>query len=219
MRKPLSTMTGQDFVRCARALSCNYIQMAKLLGKSPATISNYISERRPIPQDVARLIFAKIQEKISELRMISPSIEDSIGKLITHANEHASPELHRTQGRFMLRQTPQDTMTFPVYRMNAKRFAAFVNALKAWHERVRELAREHGDETRQRDYQLEIADLKAIVAALPRHAPYDIVIQRNEWAVVSRALRHLNTPDAQALRIHWGRHKGCGYPINRQRNE
>jgi len=217
MRRTISNMTAQDLFEHMAALGLNRKGLASVLEKHPSTISNYLNGRFPIPQDVAQRVAKLVQERAQQLQIHAANAASQIGPLITYHNQTKTPELHRTESRFMRKQNKPDTSTYPVYRMSAERMNVLVSALTAWQEKVRELAQKHGDEARQRDYALELADLKALIAALPRHAPYDVVIQRNEWDVISRALRHLNTPQAIALYQHWRRHKGCGFPPHRKK--
>jgi hypothetical protein len=222
MRKQLSDWTDQNFVEAVGALGMEYKDMARALGKHQATISHYATGRQKVPRDVALKILGMIDAEREKLSHVYGMGQASIGQLITHHNEHRKAGVHKTEGRFMRRQGQPDTRTFPTYRMSVERYAIYVEALAAWSQRVRELAATHTDEVRQRDYKLELADLKAMSASAPRHAPYDVCITRTEWDVVSRALRHFAaTGDradyraAHALRTHWQRHRGCGYPIRR----
>ncbi len=100
----------------------------------------------------------------------------------------------------------------------------YIMALSRWQLHVRELARTYTDEARQRDYSLELHDIRVMADSAPRAAPYDVYIERSQWDVVSRALRHLATdPDhyakAHALRTHWGKHRFSGYLARRKRPE
>lgn len=232
MRKPMSDMTAQQFVEAMAALGFNQktmsVELARVLKRrrnyARPTISNYATGKAKIPVEVAQAIAHMCRERAERLRIAATSAEDMIGKLIVHTNQtQARFEPHRTEGRFMRRQGEADTRTYPPYRLTAARMQTLLSALAGWQVRVRELAQQYTDEARQRDYALELADLKALVAALPRHAPYDVVIQRNEWDVISRALRHASTGQdattrgrANALRIHWSRYKGCGFPPHRK---
>lgn len=221
MRKQLSDMTDQQFIECVAALDMTYKEVGRALGKHQATISGYVTGRQRIPRDVAIHLANLIDAKRKQLDTLYNLGKASIGEMIIFANEHKRPAVHQTLGRFMRRQDPPNTKTFPVYRMTAERFKVYAEALAAWSERVRELARIYTDEIRQRDYHLELADLKAMAAIAPRCAPYDVCITVTEWDVVSRALRHYGTKGkaeyraAAALRTHWKRHRGAGFPINR----
>lgn len=226
MRKPLSNMTAQQFVEYTGALDLNYTQLAKELRKSQPTISLYANGRQPIPLDVAQQLETMIDTRVQKLTELGAKLKanDVIGSLIIHANEQrmrGNPAPHKTTGRFMRRQGKPDTRIYPAYRMSVERYKLYVRALASWQARVRELAIEHTDAARQRDYQLELADLKAMAAGMPRALPYDILLQHNEWDVVSRALRHLGTQSPElyracaALRMHWSKHKGAGYPKHR----
>ena len=97
----------------------------------------------------------------------------------------------------------------------------YVEALSRWQLHVRELARTYTDEARQRDYSLEMHDIRAMASSAPRAVPYDVYIERSQWDVVSRALRHLATDPAHyaaahALRTHWGKHRFSGYLARRR---
>lgn len=216
MRKALSDMTAQDLFEHMAALGLNRKGLASALGKHTSTISNYLNGRFPIPQDVAQIVAKLVQERAQQLHIHAANATSQIGQLIAYHNQNKTPELHRTEARLLRKQGKPDTSTYPVYRMNVERMGVLVSALAAWQGKVRELAQQHGDEARQRDYALELADIKAIVTSLPRSLPYDVVIQRNEWDVISRALRHWNTPQAIALYQHWRRYKGCGFPPHRR---
>lgn len=221
MRKDLSNWTDQQFIECTAALGLDYKQMARALGKHRATVSHYVTGRQKIPRDVAERVLKMLDERRQQLSHVIGMGTASIGELIVYANEHKRPVIHQTEGRFMRRQDPPDTRTFPAYRMTAERFKVYAEALAAWTVRVRELALTYTDEVRQRDYRLELADLKAMAASAPRNAPYDVCITFTEWDVVSRALRHYATMGkdqyrkAHALRTHWKRHRGAGFPIRR----
>lgn len=232
MRKPMSDMTAQQFIEAMAALGFNQktmaVELARVLKRRRSyarpTISNYATGKAKIPAEVAQAIAHMCRERAERLRITAASAEDMIGKLIVHTNQtKARFEPHRTEGRFMRRQGKPDTRTYPPYRLTPARMQTLLSALAGWQVRVRELAQQYTDEVRQRDYALELADIKAIVASLPKHAPYDVVIQRNEWDVISRALRHASTGQdpterarANALRVHWSRYKGCGFPPHRK---
>lgn len=218
MRKALSDMTAQDLLEHIAALGMNRKEFAAAVGKALSTVSNYTNGRFPIPQDVAQATVRLVQAKAQALHIRASNAAAQVGQLITLHNQTRAPDKHRTEARFMRRQGEQDTTTFPVYRMSVEKYAIYVQALAAWTEHVRSLAREHDDEARQRDYALELADLQALASSAPRNAPYDVVIQRNEWYVVSRALRHLaqSKPEALALYQHWRKYKGCGFPPHRK---
>lgn len=222
MRKDLSNMTDQQFIECVAALDMNYKQVATALRKHQSTISGYASGRNPIPREIVASLQLMIDAKIKQLDAIYHIGKASIGQMITIANEHKRPSVHQTEGRFMRRQDPPDTRTYPVYRMSPERFKTYAEALAVWNTEVHRLAHIYTDEIRQRDYKLEIADLKAMAASAPRQAPYDVCITRTEWDVVSRMLRHYAKQGkaeyraAHALRAHWNRHKGAGFPINRK---
>jgi hypothetical protein len=225
-KKPLSAMTAQQFVEYTGALG-DYKDLRPLLGKSQPTISCYATGRHPIPLEVANKLHDLIVERASKLRQMGEQIhatnmEAMVSSLIVYQNEHKDRSLpYHTEARFMRRQLDQDTRTYPAYRMTLERYQIYVRALASWRDRVRELAREHTDKARQRDYTLELADIKAMADCAPRCAPYDVLIQYNEWDVVSRALRHLGKADpnlylpTEALRQHWSRHRGSGYPKHR----
>lgn len=222
MRKHLSDWTDQTFIEHIAALGMSYKDAARALGKHQSTISHYSTGRQKIPRDVALKLIGMIEAKREQLASVAGLGKASIGQLITYANEHKQPAIHQTEGRFMRRQDEPDLRTFPTYRMSVERIGVYAEALAAWTLRVRELAHTYTDEVRQRDYKLELADLHALAAACPRNAPYDVCVTRTEWDVVSRALRHLAATGgrekyraAHALRTHWLKHRGCGYPIHR----
>lgn len=220
MRKDLSDWTDQQFVEAVAALGMEYKDMARALRKHQSTISSYSTGRQRIPREVAERITAMIDAKRESLKHISNMAHANIGQLITFHNERKQSVPHRTEGRFMRRQNTPDTSTYPVYRMSRERMLVYAEALRVWHEHVTDLARTYTDEARQRDYRLELADLKALASSAPRNAPYDVCITRTEWQVIGRALLHLaKQPDkyrpAHALRSHWDRHKGCGFPVRR----
>lgn len=215
MKTPLSDWTAQQFVESVAALGMNYKAMAAALGKRHPTISAYSTGRNPIPQSVAIKINGMLTDKRDSLAIILGTGQASIGQLINYHNEHKVPALHRTDKRFMRRQGTPDLRTYPLYRLRPDRYQTYLMALSTWAKHVRTLALEHTDEARQRDYALELADIRAMAAAAPRNAPYDVCITRVEWDVVSRALRHVGTKPALALVCHWRRHKGAGYPRNR----
>jgi hypothetical protein len=224
-KKPLSAMTAQEFIEAKAALGFNRKQFAQALNRRGPTITGY-ENGHPIPVEVTErireLIIAE-REKIKARDNQLLDISAGLGSMIVYQNEQRrqrGDEPHRTAGRFMRRQRTPDTATYPAYRMSRERFEVYVLAIAKWTERVRELARQYTDEQRQRDYQLELRDLQQMAATAPRNAPYDVCIQRSEWHVVSRALRHLASVEgfydrAHALRCHWCKHKGAGFPRQR----
>lgn len=225
-KKQLSTMTAQQFVEHVGALGLSYKEVGPILGKSQPTISCYATGRHPIPLEVAEALRDHINKKAAELKARGEQLgaADVVSSLIMYHNEHKDRSLpYRTEGRFMRRQPKgqPDTRVYPAYRMSRERYVLYVRALASWRDRVRELALEHTDAAHQRDYRLELADIKAMADCAPRQAPYDVLISRCEWDVVSRALRHLGKADpslylpTEALRQHWARHKGAGYPKHR----
>lgn len=224
----LSNMSAQDFIECKAALGFNRKQFAQALGRSGPMITGY-ENGKPIPVSVAEKIKALLAQERERIKAQDGKLIDltaGIGSMIVYQNTRKRVTPHQTEGRFFRRQGEQDTRTFPVYRMTRERFMVYAEALHSWMVRVRELAREHTDEARQQDYRLELADLKQMAETAPRSAPYDVCIQRNEWGVVSRALRHLAATGgegkyqaAHALRTHWAKYRGSGYPINRSTQE
>lgn len=226
MKKPLSTMTAQDFVEATGALGLNYKSMAAALSKRQTTISGYVTGRHPIPKDVADQIARLIKAKVEHLNGVGYKVSatNPIGSLIVYHNEHrdrAAP--YRTEGRLYKRLLKPDTRVFPAYRMSLDRYQTYIEALSSWNHRVRGLAQRYTDNTRQREYRLELADIKLLADTAPRNAPYDVLIEYSQWDVVSRALRHYATIDhdkyraAHALRSHWWKYRGSGYPITRKK--
>lgn len=225
--KKMSKLTSQEFIEYKGALGFNRKELAAALNRKGATITGY-ENGQGIPEEVVerlRDLVRREREKIKARDGVLISIDAGLGSLIVHQNtvgrQHKPPRLHQALGRFARKQRKPDTRLLPLYRMTRERFMVYVQALSRWQLRVRELAREYTDEARQRDYTLELADLKAMAASAPRAAPYDVCIQHNEWDVVSRALRHLATDpkfyaQAHALRTHWGKHKHTGYISHRK---
>lgn len=216
MRKPLSEMTDQQFVETMACLGLTHTAMAAALGKSQPTISKY-ANGWPIPLEIAHRLGDMVKQRREQLAQLGYAITaaSTIHNMIVVSNEikrRDASYLHRTADRFMNRQRKPDTTPYPVFRLPLPRWQTYVAALASWHAKVVELARTHSDAERQRDYRLEAADLKALAANTPRHAPYDIYIERCQWLVVSRALRHAGTPEAMALWSLWNKHKGAGYP-------
>lgn len=224
MRKPLSNMTSQEFIEIKAALGYNRNRMAEALNKVGATITGY-ENGKPIPVDVVERLSAILTERRKQIERTEGIVLANTGSMIVYQNERKKPELHQTLARFGRRQREPDTRTFPLYRMSRERFMVYIEALSKWAAHVRELAREYTDVARQRDYALELADLKAMAETAPRNAPYDVCITRTEWDVVSRALRHLAASDrtkygpAHALRCHWAKYRGSGYPKHRSTQE
>lgn len=215
MRKPLSTMTAQEFIEAMGALDLNGRELATALDRHPSLITRY-QNGQPIPTEIAQRLAELLAAKRREIERVTGQVNATVGSMIVYSNQRKKPRLHQAQGRFMRRQRPPDKRTYPVYRMSVERFKVYIEALSKWQIRVRELALQYTDETRQRDYALELADLRSLAESAPRHAPYDVCIQRNEWDVVSRALRHFGTDAANNLRIHWGKYKNVGFPRNRK---
>lgn len=222
----MSDMSAHEFVQFVGAIGLTYSRLAVELRKSQPTISLYASGKQPIPMDVARQLKYLIDvraKKLLHCQSMVKAHDEVVSALIIHNNEarFAAREPHVTAGRFMRRQNQPDTRTYPLYRLSLDRYKLFIAALTAWDTQVKALARMHTDTARQRDYTLELADLKAIAATAPRNAPYDICLQRSEWDVVSRALRHYGsiTPEhynpTAALRTHWSKYKAAGYPPHR----
>jgi|SRR5262245_8040402 len=225
MRKPLSNMTSQEFIEIKAALGFNRKAMAEALNKAGATITGY-ENGKAIPIDTVERLSALLKDARERIQRSEGVTLANTGSMIVYRNERKGPELHQTLARFGRRQRPPDTRTFPVYRMSRERYQVYAEALAGWTKHVRELAREYTDAARQRDYQLELADLQALAASAPRSAPYDVCITRTEWDVVSRALRHLAASgdhqkykDAHALRVHWLKYRGSGFPKHRSQQE
>lgn len=214
MKKPLSNMTAQEFVEAMAALGLNGRTMAIELDRHPSLITRY-QNGQPIPTEIARRLEALLNAKRREIERVTGQVNASVGSMIVYNNQRKLPVLHQNLGRFARRQRPPDMRTYPVYRMSADKFAMYLEALSKWQARVRELALKYTDSARQRDYTLELADLRSLAESAPRHAPYDVCITRSEWDVVSRALRFYGTTAAHNLRCHWGRHKVVGYPRHR----
>lgn len=217
MIKPMSNMTPHAFVEIQGALGLNTQELAAKLDLAPGTVSNYKSGRYGIPNEVVRKLEDLLKheyEKVAELRnQVAGAI--SITELLTFQNTvRKSREIPNTLGRFMRRAEshPAASKTLPVYRMNARQWGCYVQALGAWHEHVQYLSRHYHDETRQKDYRLELADIKALAASVPRAIPYDVVIQAGEWDVVSRALRHYSKTDPYAFSFYqtWRKNRGAG---------
>jgi hypothetical protein len=226
MRKPLSDLTAQDFVEFTAALGLNYKGMARVLNKRQATISGYVSGKHPIPMDVADQIKRLVDAKAKEFKELGYRINAAspVGSLIVCQNERKDRNArYHTEGRLYRRQDKPDTRVFPAYRMSLERYQVYVKALSLWQARVLELAKTYTTEAHQRDYRLEMADIKLLADTAPRHAPYDILIEHSQWDVVSRALRHYATLDhdcyraAHALRSHWWKYRGSGYPVPRKK--
>jgi len=218
-------MTSQDFIEVMGALHLNRKHMAAALGKRGPTITGYMNGK-PIPVDVAERIQSLLKQERERIQRAEGLTLSSVGSMIVYQNERKKPALHQTFARFGRRQRPPDTRTFPTYRMSRERFGVYLEALSKWAAHVRELAREYTDHARQRDYALELADLKQLAETAPRNAPYDVCITRTEWDVVSRALRHLAASgdhqkyrDAHALRVHWLKYRGSGFPKHRSTQE
>lgn len=226
-KTPLSQMTAQEFVETTAALGLKYNQLAKALGKHNATISGYSTGQHPIPravmeklQDLIRIEREKIKARLGRL-----DAADTIASMIVEQNTRkieqrrlGNHEPHSTEGRLLRRQRKPDTRVYPAYRMSRERMAVYVEALRLWRDRVRELALTYTSEPHQRDYHLEMHDIRMLADTAPRNAPYDVYIERSQWDVVSRALRHLASTNhkAHALRAHWSRHKGSGYLSQRK---
>lgn len=214
MKKPLSKITAQQFVEIMAALGINGRTMAAALNRHPSLITRY-ANGQPIPTEIALRLKDLLAAKRREVEAATGEIDATIGSLIVFTNQRKKPTLHQSLGRFMRRQRPPDMRTYPVYRMSAEKFKVYLEALSKWQARVRELALHYTDAARQSDYRLELADLRSLAESAPRHAPYDVCIQRSEWDVVSRALRHVGTNAAHSLRTHWAKHRVVGFPRHR----
>ena len=237
-RKQLSTMTAQDFVRAIGALGLRHKDMgrelARVLGRQKAvslpSVSNYATGRQIIPLDIAQAVHTLCDQQATELEEVSRLIKSRdfdtrVSNLIQYQNDkrrrsHRLDRAHSTAGRFMNRQSAEgmSTKLLAPYRIRLKYYPVLVRSLAAWHQRVLELARLYTDQARQRDYQLEVADIKALAAGLPRALPYEAHVSKAEWQVIGRALRHDGTKEAIALYQHWKKHKGCGFPVDRLRS-
>lgn len=226
--KPMSDMTDQDFVRCIGALGLQQREIAYELGivlgrRKPlgrATISNYATGRMRIPNEVALAVYTLCERKAQALKILAADRDTRVSNLIQFQNSfrpYRRRDQHPTADRFMNRQNAEGTSTklLAPYRIRLKYYPVLVQALAGWHAHVMTLARQYTDAARQKDYQLEVADLKALAASLPRALPYEAHVTKAEWQVIGRALRHMGTNPAINLYQHWKRHKGCGYPVRR----
>lgn len=214
----MSALTAQDIVEAQAALGITARELSAALGKHAATVSSYKSGRQPIPQEVAIKLAELLQHESQRIATMTNKVTSalSVGELITFQNTRNKRTTHVTEGRFMRRQATNKSTTLPAYRMTKRQFDVYVHALRSWQTEVRELARQHGDANRQRDYALELADIKAMAAIAPRAMPYDVVIESREWDVVSRALRHHSKTDPYAFSFYqtWRKNRGAGSYLN-----
>lgn len=221
----MSGMSQGDFIEAMGALGLDGNAMAAAIGRTKTMVSRYRNGASPIPKDIADKISDLIKARREFLHRLHGKVYASSAAMMVASNETRMREPagpHRTEGRFMRRQATPDTRVFPAYRFRDRRYLiTYATALMAWRDRVVELSRKYTDEARQRDYRLEFRDIEVLKDTVPRHAPYEVYIERGQWGTVSRALVYLRDTNpehrlaAQALHHHWNKHKGCGYPVNR----
>ncbi len=218
-KKPLSEMSAQDFLTAMGALGLNVKTLAHRLGKSAPTVSRYCTGSMPIPVDVVQNLGHLIVERRAELSRIYTGAIDSVQDMLVATNT-VKPPAPRTDRRLAHRGAEPNTSTFPAYRIQPRRITTYIRALEAWTGFVSERVKSPATQKELASMNLELADLKSLLSfargCAQQGGPYDIVITKSEWHVVSRALRHLYTqhedPNAFAMYQHWRRHKGSGYP-------
>lgn len=219
MFKPMSTLSAHDFTQAQGALGITARELALALGRHQASISAYKSGRSPIPNEVAIKLQELLQHEVRKISEISNMTQAAItiGSMITFQNTRKKPALHTTEARFMRRQLPVSTSTLPAYRLTHRQWQCYVSALEQWFVHVKgSMKLYQADGQRKRDYELELADIKALASGAPRALPYDVVLQINEWDVVSRALRHcaVTNPYAYSLYQTWRKNRGAGSYLN-----
>lgn len=229
-KKDHSKMTASQFAHLAGLLSHKYTDVARLLERSPSTISQYINGRLPITKQVERDILTAIEERKRLLDKLITA--DKASRVMTdmelmdrnrELREEAAdkPKLPRLTRRDLI--TNERQRTYPTYRMSAEKMATYLAALNKWAAHIRAALSQAGDERSLKQYTLELHEIKAMASfargAIEKGAPYDVCITHAEWNVASSALRHLYQTDqsniAYALYEHWRIHKGTGYPVKR----
>lgn len=223
MRKQMSSMTAQEFVEITAALGLKYYVLAQMLGRSHTSVSHYSTGKKPIPTEVVEKLRELCALRAKELTALTNRVVDTVADMVIATNEirsapnSVSPDrLHSSELTLAHRLKPKSGRHYPPYRMTFERFTVFVRALALWQEECqRRVQKVLSDERRIRMHHYELSDIRAISAALPQHAPYEIVIEVEQWHVVSRALRFAGTNDARALWDHWRRHRGAGFPHTR----
>ena len=235
MKKTMSDMSAQDLVEATAALGCNYKALAERIGRSHTSVSHYVNGKKPIPLDIAKAVGFLLEARAKEINLLARRTIVSaadIGAMIVHTNEirQASERQRGALARRALcmahRLDPPDTRVWEPYRLGYRKVLTLARALVAWKQECESRLRTRLDDARRiRMHVLELADLKAIMASLPRTLPYEILFTHTEWEVIARSLRwfySLNIKShehasAYALYQHMRRHKHVGYPVTMMR--
>jgi plasmid maintenance system antidote protein VapI len=235
----LSTLEPNDIRTAIGALRTTVRGIARMLGISHGTVTNYLNGRSRIPQSTADrlrpLLIGQMGELLTPVEKAALTTADLAAQANKARNEqdlaagrHQGNEgfpKHRLPRRVV---DPSTAHTFPAYRIRAPYSTLTVAALRGWARVCYDRHRHARSAAHARDYQLELADIKAVMARIPADVKggngqaWDITITSAEWGMVSRALRHhaqVTHPEgkidgpAYVLYQHWRRNKGRGFPF------
>ena len=225
-RKKLSH-TKHSFVFHARAalrLTCK--RLADELGLKQPTISGY-QRGNPLPQETYLKIRQMLLARHAWLKTQNcPDLKDpmdihnmNVQQNLLDMAQGQKPGEHYQSGRLLRRSDTPSTERFPAYCLTRARWEVYVLALSAQRKHVLWKQQHHTLALCQRDYRIDLANLKALAENLPRSLPYNVRLRHTDWPTVSSALRHLGTLPALALYDHWKKHRFSGFPVNRSNNK
>lgn len=237
-RKPMSSMTDQDLIYIQSALEYTHQELAHELSRvlqrrraySRNMITMYVTGRAPIPQDVADAAHTLCVEKMRKFHGIMTNRDRAADQLHSLRIRSGRPglrgkhDIHPTKDRIMRRQrrdSPERSPVMPAYRVSAASRGLLIKALVVWREEQQRRLKDHAERPAWvKDAQLELADIKAIAASLPRDPPYDIHLTWDETDVCFRALRHAGTTlrdrSYTNLYLHWISKRGTEYKGGRR---
>lgn len=237
----VSTLTPDDMRIAAGALHVSVRALSTLLGKSRGTVSHYLTGRCRIPQSVAdrlrELLLHHAGDFLTDVERSALDTAAMAARANVSRNEHELAAGHMRysdagfpQGRLPRRQRidPAKARVFPPYRVREAQSLLLVAALKHWGTEAHGHYHQAATPAHQRDYQLELADIAALMTRVPQdvrggtgHA-FDMTINEVEWDVISRALRRyaptvhprgkVDGP-AYVFYQHWRKHRFAGYPF------
>lgn len=201
----MSTWNGDDLRYWAKKIGCQYLnQLAPMVGKTAATIHQYSGDRCPIPAEVQEKILsihkAQLQAdqdehykqegdllaaKLAFAETITPPPPRRRGPSPTHWR---LPGYYSPGGKLL----PPDDTPYPPKWLSVPQAVVVREALKHWASAVASRYKELELEQLQHEHRLELHNIRAVMAALPRpdHITQSWVLTHSQWPVVSRALRN-----------------------------
>lgn len=238
---PMSRMTESDFLTILGALNMTQRELAVALSRSLSVVNAYATGRLGIPASVANQLTQLCEKRARDLesvvgRLIPASDTGALLVATNTINERSGKPSRKPQ---KLTGKVLDQHPYPPYRLTPRKLLVLAQALAAYREHTRKRAQSCGDAQLLSTLKLELADVDVLIDNVRglknKGAPYDFLIVRQEWPVISRALRHLyawakhapvcDNGSAERLRQngiyaygfyqHWRRNRGAGWPRKR----